>query len=273
VNSLSISIGGLVTNIQCANTMVIKLLHRNYQVFQTETDPAMVVRLVISRQFTGKPPAEKTIIFEKGDVRFDLSNFEGSVSLPCGQAELTIGPMASVGDVEYFIRIIYALLAYDAGGFLFHSAGVIHNHKASLFFGPSGSGKTTIAKNSPPDKVINDDLVILRPMPESNHAWRVFSTPFSHPDQVKPNPLSAPVGAIFRLVKDKQVFIRPIQRAQAVAEVVSNIPVLTGDPARARVLMERSFNLLQNAPAWWLHFLPDDTFWPVVGSDRVYEYE
>ena len=70
---------------------------------------------------------------------------------------------AAFEEVEYFLRVIYALLVFQAGGLLFHAAGIVRDGQCYLFFGHSGSGKTTVARLSSTDLVLNDDLVVLIP--------------------------------------------------------------------------------------------------------------
>jgi hypothetical protein len=132
--------------------------------------------------------------------------------------------------------------------------------RAYLFFGPSGSGKTTVARCSSPEAVLNDDLVLLLP---EMQGWRAFGTPFSNPTQVTPRQDSAPAAALLRLVQSKEVRLAPLSRAQALAELLASVPVLNASPNPP---LERCQLVLAGLPAYFLHFLPDPSFWPVVAA-------
>ncbi len=109
---------------------------------------------------------------------------------------------------------------------------------------------------------MNDDLLFLLP---KNGGWVVHSSPFWNPTQVKPNGVdSAPLAGLFRLVQAKTVFTVPMQPGQAVAELVASVPVLGLDPGRTVAILARCQRLSREVPVHHLHFLPDDSFWPVV---------
>ncbi len=168
-------------------------------------------------------------------------------------------------EVDYALRVAAALLAFEAGGLLFHGAGVLTHPSGSqkgptvqLFFGPSGSGKTTTAGFAPPGQVLNDDLVVL--LPDS----RVYATPFTNPSQVRPNPLCGVLGGLYRLVKDDVVFAQPLRPALALAVLLGCVPVISADPQRAAALVGRVETLLQSVPVYDLHFRRDPSFWAAL---------
>jgi len=163
--------------------------------------------------------------------------------------------------------VAYALLVFEVGGLMFHTAGIVRKGKAHLFFGHSGSGKTTVSRVSDTDTILNDDLLILLPQPgkdPANFKWMAYSTPFWNPTQVQPTRESAPVVGIYRLVQDRDVFLEPMGSGQALAEMISNIPVIPDDPARGTELLNRGTTFLKEVPAYRLHFLPDNSFWDVI---------
>jgi len=92
----------------------------------------------------------------------------------------------------------------------------------------------------------------------------MYSTPFWNLTQVEPKPLTAPLVAMYRLVQDKSVFLEPLKPGQALAEFVSNIPIISVNSEQSIALMERSMKLLRGVPVYRLHFLPDDSFWQVI---------
>jgi hypothetical protein len=144
-----------------------------------------------------------------------------------------------------------------------------------LFFGHSGSGKTTVARVSRDDIVLNDDLLLLIPGNSGENRkirWIANATPFWNPTQVSPSNHSGPVVGLYRLVQDIEVYLEPMGAGQALAELISNIPVIPDDPSRIEILLNRVNEFLESVPAYRLHFLPDDSFWNVIpaggGADK-----
>jgi hypothetical protein len=111
--------------------------------------------------------------------------------------------------------------------------------------------------------VLNDDLVVVLP---TQAGWEAHATPFWNPTQIRPVPGFSRIAGLFRLVQDRQVFIDAMQPAQAIAELITNIPVLPADPIRNQVIMSRAQILVQEIPCFRLHFLPDASFWQAIES-------
>ncbi len=152
-------------------------------------------------------------------------------------------------------------MTFQAGGLIFHAAGIIRQGKTYLFFGPSGSGKTTVARLSANDLVLNDDLLLLMPQEQG---WLVHATPFWNPTQVKPTAHQGPLTAMFRLKQAKKVYLTEMGPGQALAELVANVPVIPLNPGYSQELFTRCQHLAQAVPLRYLHFLPDASFWEVV---------
>lgn len=207
--------------------------------------------------------AEVEFHYESGGskISFDQSGFSGNIDLLQRKAELFTSETRIIETTDYLLRIIFALLIFQEGGILFHGAGIIRNGMAFVFFGHSGAGKSTVARHSTNDIVINDDLVVLMP---SGNTWVVYATPFWNPTQVQPVPASAPLAGLYRLIQDKQVYLLPIGSGQALAELISNIPVVPDNPFLNAELFIRGKQILDKIPIYQLHFLPDDSFWQVV---------
>jgi hypothetical protein len=169
-----------------------------------------------------------------------------------------------VEDIDYYLRVAFALLAHAAGGVLMHTAGIVRGGSAYLFFGHSGSGKTTACKVSADKcKILNDDLILL--LPQEN-MWHAYGTPFWNPTQIKPSNQSAPVAGMYQLIQSKEVFTKNMGQAQATAALIANVPVIPRDPIRSTRLLEILWQLQKNIPVSELHFLPDNSFWNVIST-------
>ncbi len=200
--------------------------------------------------------------FRSGAVEFGAPGYEGYIDVARGEGQLALSSAQPLEDLDYYARVACAVLAFQAGGLLFHAAGIIHDGRGYCFFGYSGSGKTTVARLSPRDVVLNDDLVLLMP---ADSGWTVHATPFWNPTQVAPSGATcAPLAGLFRLIQDKQVYVEALTPAQALAELVASAPVISADPSRTGQLLERGRRLIRQTPMYKLHFLPDPSLWPAV---------
>lgn len=258
-----VSIAGLTVALTCDAETLTGRLRERYRLFRTD-QPADIhasVRVAGSRRTSALLDTGTT--FRDGVLYFTAPGYDGTIDVEAGRADLTISSQYPAEEVEYFLRVIYALLAFQRGGLLFHAAGIVRNGRGYLFFGHSGSGKTTVARLSADDVVLNDDLVLLMP---AEDGWRAYATPFWNPSQVQPTRQNAPLAAMFRLIQSKEVSVETLRPSQAVAEIISNVPIIPDDPQRTPGLLVRSRELLRTVPAYRLYFLPDDSFWHAVAS-------
>lgn len=259
--TIQLSIAGLTVSLTCEAKTLTGRLRERYRLFLTDepADVHAVVRVAGSRRTSALLDTGTT--FRDGLLYFTAPGYEGAIDVDAGRADLTISSQQPVEEIEYFLRVIHAVLAFERGGLLFHAAGIVRGDRGYLFFGHSGSGKTTVARLSAEYTVLNDDLVLILP---ADAGWRVHATPFWNPTQVEPTREDAPLTAMFRLVQNKQVFTEELRPSQAVAEVIANVPVIPDDPRRTPELLVRCRRLLRSVPAYQLHFLPDDSFWHAV---------
>lgn len=262
-HSCSLSIAGLTVCVSSDSTALVDRLCRRYQAFSGLGAAHLAVRVQVTGRRRISALLDTGMVFRDGLLHFTAPGYEGFIDEEGGVAELSLSSMQPVEDVDYFLRVAYALLAFRAGGLLFHAAGIVRGGGAYLFFGPSGGGKTTVARLSPDDLVLNDDLVLLMPRADG---WEAYATPFWNPSQVRsPGPCSAPLAGMFRLVQDTAVYLEEMGPARALAELVSSVPVISADPARSLELLEVGRCLGDAVPVYRLHFLPDASFWDVVG--------
>jgi hypothetical protein len=258
--SFSLSLAGLGVVIHCDHPTLVKSLQSRYQDFPLKNQPQLSLEITCLGQERTSASLETGTVLKDDGVYFTTPGYRGFISTELGTGKLTLSSINPEEEIDYFIRVAYALLAFQVGGVMLHAAGIVRDGLAYLFFGHSGSGKTTIARLSP-GIVLNDDLVIL--LPEGN-VWRAFGSPFWNHSQVKPAALSAPVTALFWLEQSKRVQLEPLSDSQAIAEMVANVPVIPADSLRSATLLERLYRITQTTPVKKLSFLPDASFWNVI---------
>jgi len=259
---LTLAIAGLRLSLRCPQAEVMQSLAARYRRFRSPAPPHLEAEVQVAGWQHAGALSEQEMRFDKGVLHFAAPGYEGMVDVKQGRARLQLSSADPASDVEYFLRVCIALLAFEHGALLFHAAGLVRRGRGYLFFGHSGSGKTTVARLSPHAEVLNDDLVLLR---WERGQWHAYSTPFWNPTQVRPaNVARMPLQALFRLVQDTKVYVEPLPKAKALAELMASTPVIPADPRRLPRLFAFHQRLLADVPAYDLHFLPDPSFWAVI---------
>lgn len=258
---ISLTVGGIGVRLACDNPELAAAMMRRYQGFPFEGNANFLgVGKLRSHHGSSHLPVP-SMAFRDRILYFTNEDFNGYINDAKGYGEIEVQSSHPENSIDYFLRSVYALLTFRASGLMFHAAGIVRNGRAYLFYGHSGSGKTTVARLSPDSLVLNDDLVLLLP---ENDGWQVHATPFWNPSQVQPTRQSAPLAGMYRLVQDKEVFLHKMGPAQALAELVSNVPIIPEDKVRSPELLIRGAKLLEDVSAYQLHFLPDNSFWSVI---------
>ncbi len=173
--------------------------------------------------------------------------------------------------VENFLRVGFAHLALEKGGFLLHAAGVVRDGRAFVFFGPSGSGKTTVTSLAAGDLILSDDLLLIAREPGEPAggggptAYVACSVPFRGamaPPAVTDRRF--PLAGLFRLVKAGEHRLEDLTRSKAVGQVVQSLPFVTDRPEAVDRILEVVSGLVAAVPVRALHFRKDAGFWRVV---------
>lgn len=184
----------------------------------------------------------------------------GWVDLTTRQGEVVMAPE---GNLENFLRGLYAWLALEDGGLLLHAAGLVRNERGYVFFGASGSGKTTVTRmSSAQSTILSDDLVILR---FQDGVLFVCGVPFRGALMEAPRVnRRAPLAGLYRLHKNEQHALETLPRPVALAELLGSSPFLVKDPQINQELVGVCARVHAAVPVQRLHFRKDNGFWKVI---------
>ena len=254
-------IGGLGIDLLCNDSALAGMLAHRYSGFQPASSQRFQASITIESGSESNSLLQSPMQFQNGVLYYDTPGFQGFVDAAARHGSLVLRCEQPEVELDYYLRVICALLAFEAGGLMFHAAAIVRGGRAYTFFGHSGSGKSTVARLSAQDVALNDDLVVLMP---TDGTWQVHATPFWNQYRGQPPAPPAPLAALFDLVHDQQVFLERMAPAYATAEMIASLPVVSADRSRAIPLIHRCQSILSSVPAYRLHFLPNASFWQVI---------
>lgn len=168
---------------------------------------------------------------------------------------------------ENFFRMVVAYHLFERGGLLLHSAAVVNNEKAYIFFGPSGAGKSTISRLSAASgyAVLSDDMNALR---VTSTGITVEQLPFAGDFGQTGNGIAGayPLRTLCRLYKGSEPTLQTLRPATGVAELLGCVPFINRNPYHRDSLIERLQNLYAKIPVRALTFALDNRFWSLLRS-------
>lgn len=266
IEAIVLSIGDLITRL-IFDKPIHENMIRKYSGFITNEEQDFDVNVMFSSLRTHKGYLNHQIYpgvkFQDSSVSVLFSSGEGYIDFTNNKGILYTQLDTITMDLEYFLRILYAIRSYYAGGFMLHAAGIVHNYVGYAFVGHSGAGKTTIVKNSPEKLIFSDDLILV--FCDKGNQIVMHSTPFSNTILNLINH-TAILKKVFFLQKDDHPYINAVGYGEALAEIIGNIPVIVDNMSFTDNLFDRTTTFLDNVSYSRLHFLPDPSFWKVIDS-------
>ena len=240
-------------------------IRKRYAAFVSETTEPEVrigVRVEEGDDFLPVGPGPFLVVEaerSKGRLTFTSRREQGIVDFPSGKGYVILRPAA---EIENYLRVLYAWLCLDHGALLVHSAGVVRNGQAVVFFGPSGSGKTTIAKLSRDHTVLSDDLVVVK---KDNGVYSAHGVPFRGAAWQAPRTnASGELHGLFRLRKSTEHRVRRMVSSRAFGELVASVPFVANKDNGAIAVMGIAEDIVKAVPVAELCFRKDQGFWSVL---------
>ncbi len=193
-------------------------------------------------------------------IDFESHCEKGWVDGTTRRGELVIRPRG--GNIENFLRVLYAWLCIEHGSLLLHACGIIRDRRGYVFFGPSGNGKTTTARLSSQYTILSDDLIIIK---KHQDRFIVCGTPFRGdlPEAPRTNQSAELVG-VFALTKDTRHYLAPLASSEAVARLVQCVPFVMSQPENAMRVTDICVDLVNRVSVQMLHFRRDAGFWELI---------
>ncbi len=170
------------------------------------------------------------------------------------------------GLAENFLRVVVAHRALDAGGVLLHSAAVVRDGRAFVFFGPSGAGKSTLSGLSAARgyEVLSDELNALF---EDQEGYVVERLPFAGDfGRSSGERRRFPLAGIFRLTQGIPAARTALSGARALGALLAAAPFVNNDDLRSERLSGNLERLVRRVRPETLRFSLDPGFWDILPS-------
>lgn len=270
---LTIGIAGLVVRVEGLSQEILKGMEEKYAQFITKsTEINHSFKVGIGSPSYLEPSKDGYLRIEEESTEnqwFVLSaDFVGVGEKNWSKGYLLVSTPEKIKftliAIENYMRWVYAELALEKGGFIFHSCGLAKNGYAYVFFGPSGAGKSTIAGLSKDVNVLSDDLVLI--IPEGND-FVAATTPFfgTLPQNAKDCGIYKLKG-LYRLRKSEEARLSAMSKASAVGLVLACCPFIGTFERRNNILFPIVNNFLEKFPCYELFFRKDDAFWDLISE-------
>ncbi len=269
-----VSVAGLCVSFGVPPGTPQEPLREQYGPFLSEEPPAVAFQVVPGEGTYLEMAPDRFLRLEErplGEGRLLLSHrFAAYRSGRTGVVRVSAPPgtPAFLQAVENVLRWTVADLALEAEGFVLHSAGIVREGRACLFFGPSGAGKSTVASFRSRSPLLSDDLVLLL-----RREGRFFAaaTPFAGTlPQTEKHPGIFPVKGLFRLRKAPEDRLEALPRPLAVASLAAACPFVTAPADREGRLLPLLEDLTGQTPVFDLHFTKSGRFWSLLESEVLH---
>jgi hypothetical protein len=168
---------------------------------------------------------------------------------------------------ENFFRVLLANRTLSNGGVILHSAGVVGDDGARVFFGHSGAGKSTLARLALASgrRILSDDLNLI----EAGDPPRVRRIPFAGElAQVTAERPDYPLAGLYQL-RQGEHGIMPLSPGMAQAALLASAPFVNRDPFRLPQLLDNLARLSRAYPVNALSFRKDRVRWDLIDQSAM----
>lgn len=253
---LVVDLAGVPCGISCHDPALLAQLALRYAGFASAHPPQLMVEVEVGPTAAQVPDDGAPYARVGGDRRcitVDGVDFHGAFD-----EELQRGRIVQPADpapLEALLTAVHAARLLREGGCLLHAAAVVRDGAAHVFYGPSGSGKTTVA-GLVGEGVISDEIAVLR---RAGPGWTVSGMPW------RGTPLTAPLGALFRLRQASATAFRPLAPLDAVRSLLGCAFFARPEGGgEIQAFLDAAAVMVSQVPVWEMSFRPDRDFWAAL---------
>lgn len=260
MNRYAVSLANMTFSIAPADaldTAELAFLHSLERPQRTDQDPVRVdllptpLKPAVSAPEFGEPAAITT----SGEtVNITHRDFNAEIE-PSARTVRLYRKTSNAFPLQLTLRTALGCVLPLESGFVLHSAGVIIDGAAYVFFGRSGAGKSTLASLSP-FPLLSDEHVVIRKREcftaQASGAWGTFEGTAARGEY--------PLRALVQLDRGPQFRLDPVDRRAAVSSLIGVTHV---QPLRelwqcALIVISE---LSRTVPVWRMQWTPSEAPW------------
>ena len=268
IHELTIEVADHPISLKLEGDTLLHSIREVYHQFLSEKHPEFRIRVY---------PDSSLMVHDESSVGLTLSDEElkivddylmGFANLGTNEGEIRINPVWFIPSLATFVRNLFTLiLVLKDNGIALHALGVLRNGEVLVFWGPSGSGKTTVARLSPGDVILSDDIVFIKPLGQS---YYIFPTPrWGDMQWGNRENRGYPLKWMFKLVKDREVYLKSYGLTQGISEIFT-IPHISPNSLPFEDLLNRYYRLMKEVPCFEMHFSKDGRFWEAIERECLH---
>ena len=253
---IRIVIAGIPVFLRTEDFNFAKLLKKRCQYFCSSSgrvDSAIEIEIEFLKKYCRVHSATtpKILVFYN-KLEILHSNFHSEIDLRTNLGKLETD--RNIFSLDSFLRILYSFLLLKNNGFLIHGTGILKRGEGYIFTGPTGSGKTTIARLSPLNSILSDEVVAVR-------NGIVYSTPFWGEFQQGRGNLKGKTKELFFLKHSRKFYIEKLSLAEGIKNLLRNALFFSKESECANRLIKICADLIKKIPCYNLYFYPTKLFW------------
>ncbi len=257
-NNIHVTIAGVTTRLIC-DCNITEQVRKIFSSFVTENPCDYIIVVKIASDSLSDTVVQTEASIADGCFHICCEEFIGHVDLSTKQGVISTSSDWPFESLASFLRSFYSAIIFHSGGLMLHSAGIVKDGKAYIFFGPSGIGKTTVVRNSSEHFILSDELVAIKC---DQGQFGAYGTPYGKEDWNEATG-PHPIAGLFKLVQDNEVFLEELSHARASFELLTISRAWDSLFAVDKVFHVTE-NLARDIPCFALHFRPDNSFWRCI---------
>lgn len=264
-----LALGGIPIEIRTDSAALLGHLKDNYGAFLEESEPQVRLAMGVA---VGDFPLETLMgtLVTYADGSRIVGKFRGMAGFIDGASQAGRGLVEAGNlrqDVLNYFRLVIGAMTPPLAAVLFHTAALVANGRAYLFYGASTAGKSTVTKlSAPPREVMTDDMLVLRDVGGKLHAatcgfWGGETK--SYPNQR----IDLPVAAMLRLRKADSNSLKELRTVERVVDILCQVPNMQRPDRDRGFLLDFARFAATSVPFYELAFhKKDDSFWDLLSE-------